>query len=132
MSFVVNYTLDLTTQFDFLDRFSIEATLNLGDRGRVALAARVDELYLAGVEAYAEGALDEAIEYWLSALENWDENDEVPDAILATHPLATMETQNSVPGKAFTRPVCPYPKVARYKGSGNADDASSFSCAAPQ
>ena len=27
-----------------------------------------------------------------------------------------------------TRPLCPWPKVARYKGSGSVEDAANFSC----
>jgi hypothetical protein len=27
-----------------------------------------------------------------------------------------------------TRPLCPYPKVARYSGSGDVEAAASFSC----
>ena len=27
-----------------------------------------------------------------------------------------------------TRPLCAYPKFARYKGTGSVDDAASFSC----
>jgi hypothetical protein len=27
-----------------------------------------------------------------------------------------------------TRPLCPYPQVARYNGSGSLEDAASFSC----
>lgn len=30
-----------------------------------------------------------------------------------------------------SRPLCPYPKVAKYKGSGSVDDAANFVCAAP-
>jgi hypothetical protein len=30
-----------------------------------------------------------------------------------------------------TRPLCPYPQVAKYKGSGSIDDASNFVCSAP-
>ncbi len=30
-----------------------------------------------------------------------------------------------------TRPLCPYPQVARYKGAGSIDDAANFSCMAP-
>lgn len=30
-----------------------------------------------------------------------------------------------------TRPLCPYPQVAKYKGSGSIDDAANFACAAP-
>jgi feruloyl esterase len=30
-----------------------------------------------------------------------------------------------------TRPLCPYPAVAKYSGSGSTDDAANFVCAAP-
>ena len=30
-----------------------------------------------------------------------------------------------------TRPLCPHPQVAKYKGAGNVDDAANFLCAAP-
>jgi hypothetical protein len=30
-----------------------------------------------------------------------------------------------------TRPLCPYPKVAKYKGSGDVNRAESFTCAEP-
>lgn len=30
-----------------------------------------------------------------------------------------------------TRPLCPYPQVAKYKGSGSIDDAANFACAVP-
>lgn len=59
----------------------------------------------------------------LTALEQWVEKGVAPDTLLATH---------STGGKADrTRPLCPYPQVARYKGSGSIDEAASFSCAAP-
>ncbi len=32
----------------------------------------------------------------------------------------------------MTRPVCPYPEVARYVGSGDVDDATSFECRLPE
>jgi feruloyl esterase len=31
-----------------------------------------------------------------------------------------------------TRPLCPWPEVARYKGSGSIDDAANFSCQHPE
>ena len=35
-------------------------------------------------------------------------------------------------GKAIrTRPLCPYPEVAKYKGTGSIDDAANFSCGKP-
>ena len=36
------------------------------------------------------------------------------------------------PGKVYrTRPVCAYPKVSKYKGSGDINDAANFTCADP-
>ena len=69
VSFVLNYNLDLSGRLNPLDKFSIEAKLNLGDRGRLAERNRVDELYLAGLEAYAQGKLEEAIQLWEQTLE---------------------------------------------------------------
>jgi hypothetical protein len=44
----------------------------------------------------------------------------------------TISASRIVGGKTIrTRPLCPYPQVARYKGAGSIDDAASFSCLAP-
>jgi hypothetical protein len=32
----------------------------------------------------------------------------------------------------FTRPLCPYPQVETYKGSGDVNDAANFICANPK
>ncbi|MCL2294997.1 MAG: UPF0164 family protein [Spirochaetes bacterium] len=68
ISFNFNYTLDLTTQAG-LDRFSVVASLNLGDRGRGQVATRVDEFYILGLLAYANGDLRAAADYWERAIE---------------------------------------------------------------
>ena len=60
----------------------------------------------------------------LSALERWVEAGESPDSLLATK----RDADGTV---LWTRPLCPYPQVARYDGSGDPDDAASFACAAP-
>ena len=57
----------------------------------------------------------------LEALMAWVEENKAPDSLLATRPA-----QNG--GPARTRPVCAYPLVAKYKGSGSTDDAANFSC----
>ncbi len=45
---------------------------------------------------------------------------------------ATLHASRVLGGKVVrTRPLCPYPQVARYKGNGSIDEAASFSCAAP-
>ena len=59
----------------------------------------------------------------LAALERWRESGTAPDQILATH-----VTNNSVD---MTRPLCPYPKVARWQGVGSTNDAADFACVAP-
>lgn len=56
----------------------------------------------------------------LAALEQWVEQGKAPDAIIASH---------ARDGKVDrTRPLCPYPQVASYKGSGSIDDAANFVC----
>jgi len=57
----------------------------------------------------------------VAALERWVEQGKAPDLLRASH-----ATNGSVDR---TRPLCPYPQVAKYKGSGNVDDAANFSCA---
>ena len=57
----------------------------------------------------------------LTPLEQWREQGMAPTSILATH---------STNGKVDrTRPLCPYPQVAKYKGSGSVDQAENFVCA---
>ena len=58
------------------------------------------------------------------ALERWVEEGVAPDQIIAS------KRQGVDPKSApiRTRPLCPYPQVARYKGSGNTDDAANFVC----
>jgi hypothetical protein len=38
-------------------------------------------------------------------------------------------TRPGDPTKKLTRPLCPYPEVARYKGTGDPYDAKNFECA---
>jgi feruloyl esterase len=59
----------------------------------------------------------------LSALERWVETGVAPDRIVAT---GTVVGDTS---KVLTRPLCPYPQVARYNGTGDPTDAASFACA---
>jgi hypothetical protein len=59
-----------------------------------------------------------------SSLVDWVENGISPDRIIATAPAGT-------PWTGRTRPLCPYPEQARYKGSGSIEDESSFTCRPP-
>lgn len=60
-----------------------------------------------------------------SPLVDWVENGRAPDSILGTAPANT-------PWPGRTRPLCPYPEFARYKGSGDINVAESFECRAPR
>src|SRR5215472_16707754 len=59
----------------------------------------------------------------LSALIQWVEKGSAPDHIITAH-----FTNGSVDR---TRPLCPYPKVGRWHGSGSSDDAKNFACVEP-
>ncbi len=97
---VLNYTLDMTTQVNTADRFSIEAKMNLGDRGRAEQRRQVDEYYIEGLEAYAQGELSRAIDYWEAALNLDPDFDPATENILvARRALALqqdMEALNKV------------------------------------
>ncbi|GHV39630.1 hypothetical protein AGMMS49546_12040 [Spirochaetia bacterium] len=64
----VNYTLDLLTQLQPLNRVSVGVRFDLGDHGRQQNADEVDRLYLAGLDAYARTNYTEAQYYWEEAL----------------------------------------------------------------
>ena len=59
----------------------------------------------------------------VTAVIDWVEKGKAPDQLIAAK-VANGETVR-------TRPLCPYPQVARYSGRGSIDDAASFSCVAP-
>jgi feruloyl esterase len=59
----------------------------------------------------------------LGALDRWVIEGAAPDRILATH-----STNGAIDR---TRPLCPFPQVARWNG-GNVADAASYTCAAPR
>ena len=53
----------------------------------------------------------------LTALENWVERGAPPRSMIATKA-----------NEQLSRPLCPYPQLARYKGTGNPNDARNFQC----
>ncbi len=59
----------------------------------------------------------------VSALEQWVEAGRPPEQIIASHSTGGRVDR--------TRPLCPYPQVASYRGTGSIDEAASFVCRAP-
>ncbi len=87
-----------------------------------AKAADFARLYLIpGMGHCAGGA---ATDQWdgLSAMVNWVEKGQAPHSI-------TARGSAVFPGRS--RPLCPYPQYAAYKGSGDAEDAANFACRQP-
>jgi len=61
------------------------------------------------------------------ALEQWVEKGVAPDRLVATKFVTDTNPANGV---KMTRPLCPFPQVAKYKGTGETNDEASFVCAA--
>ena len=59
----------------------------------------------------------------VTALINWVEKGRAPDVIRASRIIRNREVRS--------RPLCPYPEVARYSGHGSVDDATNFGCVRP-
>lgn len=79
-------------------------------------------LYLIPGYAHGHGApFDASYGPFFDALERWVERDESPGRL-------TIIDKNPA-GHGRGRPACVYPALPKYKGSGNADDARSFTCA---
>lgn len=64
----VNYTFDMTSSINPINRISLCAKMDLGDRGRKSLQNSVDALYSEGLGLYNEEKLAEAIIVWEEAL----------------------------------------------------------------
>jgi TonB family protein len=61
------------------------------------------------------------------ALEQWVEKGAAPEKIIATK---YVDEEDSTKGVKMTRPLCPYPESAVYKGEGDTNDAANFECVA--
>jgi feruloyl esterase len=59
----------------------------------------------------------------VAALDQWVTKGQAPDQIVASH-----STKGAIDK---TRPLCPYPQVATYKGTGDTNDATNFACKLP-
>ncbi|HWZ77843.1 MAG TPA: tannase/feruloyl esterase family alpha/beta hydrolase [Candidatus Sulfotelmatobacter sp.] len=58
-----------------------------------------------------------------ASLEQWVEKGTAPSTVIASK----FEGQDRTHAK-MTRPLCPYPQAAKYKGSGDTNDAANFVC----
>jgi feruloyl esterase len=61
----------------------------------------------------------------LSALQQWVEGGTAPGEVIATKYV----DDDAARGVQMTRPLCPYPQIAKYKGAGDTNDSANFFCA---
>ena len=108
-------------------------------QGRVATRSFIRLFAIPGMDhcGFGDGAY--AVD-WLSALETWVEKGQAPDKLISSHvrlddikfpdDFAKLERRIEFPLDPamvqFTRPVFPYPTRAKYKGSGDSNDAANF------
>ena len=59
----------------------------------------------------------------MTAIIDWVERGKAPESIIASRVVNQQVVR--------TRPLCPYPQVARYSGQGSIDEAANFRCTAP-
>ncbi len=59
----------------------------------------------------------------VTALIDWVEKHKAPDSLRASRVVNDQVVRS--------RPLCPYPQTARYRGEGSIDDASNFQCVNP-
>ncbi len=91
--------------------------------GGAARAQAAYRLFMAPGMAHCGGGEGPNTFDMVTALEQWVEQGRAPDRI-----IASRSTNGAV---VRTRPLCPYPQVASYTGSGSTDEAGSFVCRAP-
>jgi feruloyl esterase len=91
--------------------------------GRDPDVATFYRLFMAPGMAHCSGGTGPNTFDMQAALERWVERGEAPERIIASRSV------NGIVDRI--RPLCPYPQVARYTGSGDVNDAASFVCRAP-
>lgn len=67
----------------------------------------------------------------VDALVNWVENGVTPSEILASVRGDNAELPVDW-SKSRTRPLCPFPQIAKYNGTGDIESAASFTCVVPE
>jgi len=107
--------------------FSIKDTMNWWTDVNRVNNGRADEFVrffaVPGMNHCAGGPATDQFDAF-SALVNWVEKNTTPERIVAT-------AGNASPWPGRTRPLCPFPKQARYNGSGSIEDAANFTCSDP-
>jgi len=84
---------------------------------------RFVRLFMAPGMAHCNGGRGPNVVDALPSIEEWVEHGVAPDRLIASRIVGGATDR--------TRPLCPYPQVARWKGTGSTDVAANFVCGAP-
>jgi hypothetical protein len=80
-------------------------------------------LFMVPGMAHCAGGLGPDQNDAVTAVIDWVETGAAPDSLVASKIVGGRVVRS--------RPLCPYPQVARYRGEGSIDDAANFRCVAP-
>ena len=80
-------------------------------------------LFMAPGMAHCGGGVGPDRHDSMTAVIDWVEKGKRPDSMLASRVVDDQVVR--------TRPLCPFPQVARYSGEGSIDEAANFRCVAP-
>ena len=108
--------------FSALDTQAYYERLAANNGGMAATQSFARAFFVPGMNHCSGGPATDNFDA-LQAMVNWVEQGQAPDAIAAS----AAANNASFPNRK--RPLCPYPKFAKYKGSGSLEDAASFTCA---
>ncbi len=67
----------------------------------------------------------------VAALDRWVEKGVAPDQIIGTGIRPGEPLLDPAKAAPVTRPLCAYPKVAEYRGTGSTDEAANYACRVP-
>jgi feruloyl esterase len=110
--------------FSFNDTVAWYQRLRAANNGDAADFARVYPI--PGMNHCSGGPATDSFDM-LNALVGWVENGIAPDRVIASARAANNELPAGW-SPTRTRPLCPWPKVARYAGTGDVESAASFRC----
>ena len=114
---VIFYHGDSDPWFSPLDTFGYYKDMSTANGGLEAVSKWSQFYFVPGMAHCGGGPGLDRFDF-LTAVVNWVEKGAEPTSVIAT-------------GKAFpgrSRPLCPYPTYAHYKGQGDAEDANNFEC----
>lgn len=110
-----------TRSIEYYDQ--VAALMHGGDNDRGDIYGKTREFFRLFMVPSASGSKGPDTFDSMPYLEQWVEQGKPPASILASHFTSGVVDR--------TRPVCPYPERAVYKGSGSTDSADSFVCRRP-